>query len=335
MSRVLADADELIAAGRALDAIDLLTDANRHRPDDALERRLVDARHRSFDELDRRPGRSAWPPPAGTCRDGEVSLPEIGPNDLDDSSIAHGVVGHGLLCVRGLVDEQIAGDLREVIERSFDARERLRARGGDGDRWFRPFSPGRSKSEGFGQRAFVRTVDSPRALYEVAEAFEASGLTRAATGYLGERPAMVANKWVLRRIPADTIGNDFHQDGAFLGEGIRALNCRVVRLLAVRRRRSRRPGISNVVPRRFDDILPTGEDGAIFPWSVSEATARRAASDAGILRPAFRPGDALLFDERLLHRTGVRAGMTRDRFAIESWFFAPSTYPDKHVPVVL
>ena len=39
------------------------------------------------------------------------------------------------------------------------------------------------------------------------------------------------------------------------------------------------------------------------------------------MRPVFAPGDALLFDELLLHRTAA-AARTQDRYAIESWFFA-------------
>ena len=35
-----------------------------------------------------------------------------------------------------------------------------------------------------------------------------------------------------------------------------------------------------------------------------------------------------------LHRTGVSPGMTRTRYAIESWFFAPSTYPQDQVPIL-
>ncbi len=42
----------------------------------------------------------------------------------------------------------------------------------------------------------------------------------------------------------------------------------------------------------------------------------------------------LLFNQLSLHRTGVDASMTKDRIAIESWFFAPSTYPDAQVPIV-
>jgi hypothetical protein len=62
----------------------------------------------------------------------------------------------------------------------------------------------------------------------------------------------------------------------------------------------------------------------------------------------FEPGDAMFFDHMNLRRTVVEPGMTRDRYAIESWFLAPSTYgtmigsgkrtllgrPKGHLPIV-
>jgi hypothetical protein len=49
-----------------------------------------------------------------------------------------------------------------------------------------------------------------------------------------------------------------------------------------------------------------------------------------IARPRFEAGDALLFDERFLHKTGVSRGMTRPRHAVEAWFFAPSRFPETY-----
>ncbi len=68
-------------------------------------------------------------------------------------------------------------------------------------------------------------------------------------------------------------------------------------------------------------------------WSVGPTEAERIAGGV-TARPAFAPGDALLFDHLTLHRTGVGPGMSRDRYAIESWFFAPSTYPQAQVPLL-
>ena len=53
-----------------------------------------------------------------------------------------------------------------------------------------------------------------------------------------------------------------------------------------------------------------------------------------VVLPEFAAGDALMFDQLTLHRTGILPTMTRDRYAIESWFFAPSRYPHDQVPLV-
>ena len=53
-----------------------------------------------------------------------------------------------------------------------------------------------------------------------------------------------------------------------------------------------------------------------------------------VIRPHFAPGDALLFDELFLHRTATDDTMTRERYAIETWFFAPSVYPGDQIPFV-
>ena len=45
-------------------------------------------------------------------------------------------------------------------------------------------------------------------------------------------------------------------------------------------------------------------------------------------RPVFAPGDAIFFDHMNLHRTGSRPEMTEPRFAVESWFFGPSAFPE-------
>jgi hypothetical protein len=40
----------------------------------------------------------------------------------------------------------------------------------------------------------------------------------------------------------------------------------------------------------------------------------------------FRPGEALLSDHPLRHRTGLAEGMTTDSDAIAAWFAAPAGY---------
>ena len=55
-------------------------------------------------------------------------------------------------------------------------------------------------------------------MFDVLDTFDAVGLGPALTGYLGERPVLAAKKWTLRRVPLDS-GTNWHQDGAFLGQG--------------------------------------------------------------------------------------------------------------------
>ena len=86
----------------------------------------------------------------------------------------------------------------------------------------------------------------------------------------------------------------------------------------------------DVVPRRFE-IIPHGEEGATFPWSLTAETVERIAGSDSIASPTFAEGDALFFDERLPHRTSVGTDLTT-RYTIESWFVAPSSYPAKHAP---
>ncbi len=57
----LASADELIAAGRSVDAIRILTEANRAGRDLRLEQRLVDLRFDAFRQTEWSTTRPDWP----------------------------------------------------------------------------------------------------------------------------------------------------------------------------------------------------------------------------------------------------------------------------------
>jgi hypothetical protein len=183
-------------------------------------------------------------------------------------------------------------------------------------------------------RKFVRegagvwTVESPRMLFEFLEILERAGLRPLIADYLGERPALTLKKSTLRRTHPLPFA-DWHQDGAFLGEGIRTVNL----WLSLSHCGDDAPGL-DLLPRRLGHIVETGSGGAIFPWSVGPGTVEEAAEGVEVIRPIFEPGDALLFDELFLHRTATDETMTRNRYAIETWFFAPSVYPDDQIPFV-
>lgn len=334
---LLADADAAESDGRLLDAIDALTRANRLLHDIELERRLVRLRHRAFALV-----RGATPPPFPVVPPGpRPTAPgplELEADELTVEALSTGIFNTGGVLVRGLLPERYVSDLVDAIDRTFDGFD-ARADGSatESSPWYEPFKPDQEYATKLGvKRRWTRdgggvwAADSPRGLFSMLDAVEGVGLYRLVTEYLGERPALSINKTVLRRV-GELAGSDWHQDGAFLGAQIRTVNA----WLALSPCGLDAPGL-DIVPRRLP-ILPTGTDGARFDWAVGPGLAEQAAEseDAPIVRPMFEAGDALLFDHHLLHRTAYEPTMTKARYAIETWFFAPSVFPDGWIPLAL
>ena len=332
MTDPLARAARLQREGRPFEAIRILTEANRNDRDAKIEERLVTLRHECFEAID------TSAPPAMERVVSEPGpdepLPELGPGDLTVATLRAGFARHGCVLVREMIPSDRAEALAAGIDRALAAFD-LAAEGtptSETSPWYRPFTPRAGIYRVGGRRKWMRasggmwTVDSPHMLFDVLDLVEDTGVGRLITDYFGERPALSANKCNLRRVPIDTQTN-WHQDGAFLGADVRSVNL----WLGLSQCGIDAPGL-DIVPTRLDEILETGTDGAIFDWSVSPAIVERV--DTPVLRPVLGPGDALLFDHFFLHRTGVSPGMTHERHAIETWFFAPSSYPDGQIPIV-
>jgi hypothetical protein len=147
------------------------------------------------------------------------------------------------------------------------------------------------------------------------------GVERLVTDYFGERPAIAAEKTTLRKVQV-TREADWHQDGRFLGRNIRSLNVWV----ALTDCGVDAPGL-DIVPVYPDRILETGTGAARFDWTIDHGVVLREFGATASWSPHFLAGDALFFDHMLVHRTGHRPSMTRSRYALETWFFAPSAYP--------
>jgi hypothetical protein len=317
--------------------------ANREEPRPEIERSLITARNHAFAELE--PGeadpieRRLAEVPEGVAPLDDMQLPAVSAADLSAEAIADGVLRRGCLLVRGLVPPERAEDLVAGIDRVFEGRD-AHASGAPVEEttpWFEPFEPDPEYAAAVAlARSFVNKgsgtwiADSPRLLFQLLETFEDLGLREKISAYLGERPAISLNKGTLRRLPPEGGTEWWHQDGAFLGEGIRSLNIWVALTECGRDA----PGM-DLVAKRLDDIVEPGKRSADFDWSLSDDEVRELAGDA-IVRPLFEPGDALLFDHVFLHRTGTDPGMTETRYATETWFFAPSAYPDpiKQIPLV-
>lgn len=337
VSAVVSDAAALLEGGRAHAAIDLLDRAHRASGDPVLAACLVDVRHRAFECLDR-----TVRPPACSFAAGEPdrsgTIPIHGPEDLTVEALRGGLARNGCLWVRGLLDADLVEDLRRGIDRTLESYDRVL--GGapleDAMPWYAPFQPGRAYAEYRvgGRRNWIRasgalwTADSPAMLAKLTQTLTDVGLSAVIAGHLGERPALSVNKCSLRRVPVDS-GGAWHQDGAFLGEDIRTVNV----WIALDDCGRDAPGL-DVVPTRIDSVVDTGGEGATFDWSVSDEAVRQASRGVPAIRPEFGAGDVLLFDQLFLHRTACEPEMTSERHAIESWFFAPSAYPDEQIPLL-
>jgi hypothetical protein len=329
--RALALADALEGAGRLVDAVDALVVANRLRRDVATERRLVRLRAAAFGQLSAALAPSQWPhfevDGVAPQTDGPLEVPAA---ELSATVMRDGLYRRGHLLVRGLIPRARVERLRHCIDETFRAHDEV-ARSGTTPAtqpWCDPFE---GIPDAAAHRLMVRAshgilaADSPRALHEYLETLESAGVRNLVAAYLGERPALSVMKCTLRRAdPSDwriRLSN-WHQDGAFLGHGIRTVNVWV----ALSKCGEDAPGME-LMPCRLTGLISRGGDGAEFDWTVSPQTIAREIPGVPIWRPTFDEGDVLMFDHWSLHRTAADERMSKLRYAVESWFFAPSAYP--------
>ena len=329
----LSRSDELAAAGLWDDAIRLLTEANRNEERSDVERRLLKLRHLAFAEMKDSVPVPVWPKPVPDYFPQETSIPEIHASELTADIVNSAITHHGSLMVRGMVDPNVAEGIREAIDHAFDSAAEAENPLTPLPPWYLPFRAHRKGDYSFGgpERTYVReggglhAVDAPRALFRHIEALSAVGFDRMLRDYFGEPVAFSAKKTTLRRTEPGALAG-WHQDGAFLGTETRSLNIWTALSPC---------GVDaaslDILPRRIDTLVEMGGPD-IFDWAISNETAEKyAAKD--IVRPVFETGDALLFDQLTLHRTGVDSHMTKTRYAIEMWCFAASTYPHEQIPL--
>jgi hypothetical protein len=300
-----------------------LTEANRRNRDVQVEEHLLELRYQAYARAVH-PTRPPFQPETVDDVFPDAVIPEIDAATLRTDLVRSAILNHGSIIVRGLVGKRRVDLLVEDIDRAFEAYDAYREQRDIPDRaaWFQPFK----YEETFIEREFRRqaggvlAVDSPRALFDLVETFEEAGVGDLVREYFSETAALLAKKWTLRRTSHKAGLSDWHQDGSFMGRDIRSLDVWV----ALSHCGDDAPGI-DVVGRRLDEIVERGTEGAHLKWTVGPGVVERVA-EGKIVRPIFEPGDALIFDHMNLHCTAIDPGMTRDRYAIEAWFFAPSTY---------
>jgi hypothetical protein len=333
---ILAEADELSRAGRPADAIDALVAASREHRDPAIEIRVLRFREEAARSVEPEAGRSPWPPlyedpfPDVVGRVPEIQLAELRA-DVMGGAVAH----HGALIVRNLLEPEQARRVIEGIHRAKDQRSRNDDGAAvDDERASRyvqyPHGPGINMRPRIEQRGGIWLADSPASAAYVLDVLTARGVIPAVAEYFGERPCFSLQKSVLRQVEPVFGPAGWHQDGAFLGAAVRSMNV----WTALTPCGGDRPTSGlEIIPKRMAEVLPS--DSGIVRHSVARTVIDETIAETPPVRPEFEPGDGIVFDERLLHRTYLHENMTDDRYALECWLFAPSHPSPEYLPFLV
>jgi hypothetical protein len=320
--------DELI------EQIDDVSERNRASRDPDLEREILRLRQLAGLALVREAEQRAElaEPDYQALPDG-TNLPEVGPEELTPALIRAAILRHGAILVRGLVDRAGATSLGAEIDRAFEARSTANGGGSHQPGYYEELPP-IPPNQPIMERKYVEAgggvlaADSPHVAFAMADLLGQADLRDLVGGYLGEAPSFSAHKTTLRKATPDVPGA-WHQDGKFLGD-VNSVNL----WLALSHCGDTAPGM-DLVPRRLEEIVSAGVgDEGFEKIVVTQDHAEALAEPAGgIVRPIFEPGDAMFFDHLYLHQTASDPSMPNPRFALESWFFGPSAFPEGYIPL--
>ena len=146
---VLRRSAEFVAGHRRDDAIELLSRFNRRHRDPAVARQIIALRNQAYGDVAGGAGPVEWPP---TYDDafaelGPGRIPEIDGAELSSAAVGAGLLHHGSLLVRNLVDEAVIASLVADIDHALESAQRgwgaprpsRRLRGSRSSRPRRPF----------------------------------------------------------------------------------------------------------------------------------------------------------------------------------------------------
>ena len=329
-------ANQLISSGQYREAINYLQIENNKLGSSGIENLLVQLRHDAFFAIDHGTPQGSWPPNVVDLFPGCIGVPEIDASELDATKARSAVFNHGSLIIRNLLSAEQIELLIHSTDKSFEAFDNA-ANLQKNQSWFTPLTSSHVDENLDGDRPFVRegggvlAAESPQAMFHLIDTLKETAIIELVSEFLEERPALSVKKTTLRCVdPSLEARNGWHQDGAFLGEGIRTLNV----WIALSDCGVRSPSM-DMIPRRLNEIVPTGTEGAWFDWSISPKVIDQVLEQGNLQHLIFRAGDAIIFDEMNLHRTSTSSEMSEKRYAVECWFFAPSCYPMDQLPILL
>lgn len=291
---------------------------------------------------DRRPAPDARlivdPATEQVSREGHV--PEITPAELTPQRLREEILEHGALLVRDMFPREAIEELPAIIDEVLQAMDAPReVKRKLVSHYYHPagnmasIMPGK-EMELASLRVFNHRVgaamcaEAPSVAEALLAFYEAHGIKSLVSGFLGEEPCLSAKKWVLRRSTLPVSDSGWHQDGAFMGTDINSINLWLP--LTDCGGATGAPGM-DLVPQRLYSIASA--EGASFDWSVSDSHVNQQFRAAQPVAPVFHAGDAFFFDHLYLHRTQFREDFTHPRYAIETWFFGASAFPDDHAPL--
>jgi hypothetical protein len=327
--------EDLVDVEACFEQIERLSGENRESPDVAREREILRQRQLAGIGLQQRAeGRSELIDPDYEALTTEADLPAVTPDRLSAGLIRAAILRHGAILVRGLVDRETALALADDVNLAYEAREKFEQKIPPEGGYYEELQP-EPPNDPIPHRVAVKlgagllAADSPRVAFEMFQSFDRAGLREIVGDYLGEAPAISANKTTLRKVDPEIPGA-WHQDGKFLGD-VNSLNL----WLSLSRCGDIAPGL-DLVPGRLDHIVEAGiGDNGFETIVVTQEQAEELAGEAGILRPIFEPGDAIFFDHLYLHQTASDPSMPNPRFAIENWFFGPSAFPEDYLALAV
>jgi Phytanoyl-CoA dioxygenase (PhyH) len=316
--------------------IEALSESNRRSRSLEIELRLLRLRHvAAMRRVDDAAPSPRYSEPDRARLPESHALPDIAAADLTPELIRAGILRDGALLVRGLIPRERALDFAAEIHTAFAERDKHDVGEPHSREYYNEFQPharfGPIDSRGWIKMGGgVLAADSPKLACEMIDLFRSAGVPELAQRYLGEPAVFSVHKTTLRKADP-SVGGAWHQDGKFMGP-VRALNVWV----SLSHCGDESPGL-DVLPTRLEEYLPTGTDDAALSYQVAQKKAEQAAERVGkpIVRPIFEPGDALFFDEKFLHATGSDPSMPKRRYAIEHWFFGPSSFPEDYAPIAI
>lgn len=340
---ILGQVDELVGSGDYRAAIALLEASNTIQPHALLEQRLIDLRIEAYNHLDWPQPPASWSPEYDSRFQSVRGLPEISAQQLDADALLAGILGNGGLIVRGLMGQGLMKVMRENIDCTFEARRAAAAEepGAANNPWYvrspaakgGPVQFGTMGANQYTNTGSVWSIYSPRTAFQLIEYYRDIGLPEILNQYFGEAAVLSVKKWVLRCVPPNNgAASGWHQDGQFLGNAtIRTVNLWVA--LTDCGGDADAPGME-IVAGNERKIYQTGSHGADFEWTVGQGLVDEIGQRHPVQCPRFNAGDAIFFDHYNLHRTAFGLNHTKNRYAVESWFFAGSTAPAKQQPLV-